>query len=220
MIFCKILVFFHLSFNVFALDIPSLSGPVMDHANIFTNTEKAKAKNIIMDLYRSAGPQLQIYTVKSLEGESLEGYTIEVVEKWKLGDKERDDGVLLFLAKDDRKVRIEVGDGLEGKLTDYKSRQIIDLMIPYFKKGNYGEGILAGTEAISKVIKGEEVTLPKIKKKEVDLSLTDIFYLILFFAALFFTRGGGLVSGYSRSSGSSWSGGGGSFSGGGSSGSW
>ncbi|MEN8214407.1 MAG: TPM domain-containing protein, partial [Pseudomonadota bacterium] len=95
------------------------------------------------------------------QGESLEDYSMRVAETWKLGRKEADDGVLLLIARDDRKIRIEVGYGLEGVLTDLDSRRIIDnLMTPAFRSGNYGSGVEAAVNAISGAIRGEAGAIP------------------------------------------------------------
>ena len=213
-----------LSFNTHALfRIPVLTGPVIDQAGVFTPKQKTTLENYLKKIKGINGPQLQILTIDSLEGEPLESYTIKVVDEWKLGDKERDDGLLIFMAKNDRKVRIEVGDGLEGVMTDYKSAQVIDAMIPFFKKGKYGDGLFYGTTLIGKIIRGESPDLPALKKKKKYEEATplEIFFGFIFFACfVLFGRGRtGFIRSYS-SSGTSWSGGGGSFSGGGSSGSW
>ena len=97
---------------------------------------------------RNNGPQIQVLTVKSLQGLTIEDFSIEVVDKWQLGDKERDDGLLLLVSTGNKKVRIEVGDGLEGDMTDYRSGEIIDEMIKSFKKGQMDVGIFIGVSEI------------------------------------------------------------------------
>jgi uncharacterized protein len=97
--------------------------------------------------------------VPSLQGDALESYTMRVAETWKLGGKERDDGVLVFIAKGDRKMRLEVGYGLEERLTDLRSRSILDeVMGPRFKAGDFGGGVEEGVKAVEAVIRGGEVT--------------------------------------------------------------
>ena len=100
--------------SVFALDVPKLTGPVVDLAGVLSRDDQAKIAASILQFQQTYGPQLQVLVVPSLEDESLEGYSIKVVDKWKLGTKGKDDGVLLLVATESRKVRIEVGRGLEG----------------------------------------------------------------------------------------------------------
>lgn len=104
----------------------------------------------------STSNQIAILIVPSLDGDALEEYTLRVVEKWKLGTKEKDNGVLLFVAVDDHKMRIEVGHGLEGALTDARCNQIIrNEMAPAFRRSDYDGGIQAGIKAIVQSAKGE-----------------------------------------------------------------
>lgn len=213
-----------ISFSVFSLEVPQLTGPVVDNASIFSPLEKNTLEKKIRLFKKKNGAQIQVLTIESLDGESLEDFTIEVVDKWKLGDEERDDGLLIFLSKKDRKVRIEVGDGLEGVITDYRSSQVIELMVPYFKNGSYAKGLTAGALTIMKLIRGENPDLPKGKKKKENPLTTLIFFIFVIFFGIFGRRRTGFSGGYSSfdssGSSSSWGGGGGSFSGGGSSGSW
>lgn len=213
-----------ISFSSWGLSIPQLTGPVVDQAKLFSSLQKSNLEKEIRLFRENNGPHLQVLTINSLEDEILEDYTIEVVEEWKIGDEEKDDGLLIFLSKNDRKVRIEVGDGLEGIITDYRSSQIIELMLPYFKQGAFAAGITAGTMTIMKLIRGENPDLPKGKKEKENPIITLIFFLFVIFFGAFGKRRRGYLSGYSSfgssGSSSSWGGGGGSFSGGGSSGSW
>ena len=114
----------------------------MDQAGLLKRGQKSNLSNLIYSIKKNNGPQIQVLTVKSLQGESIENFAIEVVDKWQLGDKERDDGVLLLVSTGDRKMRIEVGDGLEGSLTDYNSGKILEDMTKYFKAGQLDQGIL------------------------------------------------------------------------------
>jgi uncharacterized protein len=107
----------------------------------------------------STSNQIAILIVQSLDGDVLEDYSIRVVEKWKLGKSDKDNGVLLLVAVDDHKMRIEVGHGLEGVLTDAQSSRIIrDDLAPLFRRGDYDAGIRAGISAIIKTISGEYKT--------------------------------------------------------------
>ena len=121
----------------------------------------------LQQLETSNGAQVAVLTITGLQGESLEDYSIRVAETWKLGRKDIDDGVLLLVARDDRKIRIEVGYGLEGVLTDLDSRRIIDnLMVPAFRNGDYEGGIEAAVNAISGAIQGDAGAIPVMKKAD------------------------------------------------------
>ena len=99
---------------------------------------------------------MAVLTVPSLEGEDLEGFSIRVAEAWKIGTAENDNGAILLVSRDDREVRIEVGYGLEGKLTDLMSGRIIDqIIVPNFKAGRFDDGFLQATDAIIGAVKGE-----------------------------------------------------------------
>ena len=105
-----------------ALEVPALKGRVNDGAGIFSSSEIQALEQKLASLEASGAVQMAVLTVKSLEGDSLEDFSIRTVDKWKLGDDGRDNGVLLLLALEERKVRLEVGYGLEGDLTDAKKR--------------------------------------------------------------------------------------------------
>ena len=169
--------------------------------------------------------------VNSLNNYPVEYYTMDVVEKNKIGTKKFNNGVLFFVAKDDRKMRIEVGYGLEGALPDVLSSSIIrNIIAPYFRNGNYFTGIYKGITAIISAVKGEYQALPQKtrKKKNVSGIITMILFLIIFVSSFFRWRGRGrgvifLGGGFGGGGGSGFggfSGGGGSFGGGGASGSW
>jgi len=173
--------------------------------------------------------------INTLNNYPLEYYTIDVVEKNKIGTKKNDNGVLFFVAKDDKKLRIEVGYGLEGALPDALASSIIrNIITPYFKQGDYFNGIYKGLSAIISAVKGEYKALPKSKKnkKNVFSTIFTILFIIIFFSSFFRRKGrgrntifwgGGFGSGGNFGGGGGFrgfSGGGGSFGGGGSSGSW
>ncbi len=224
--------------GAFALEVPALTGPVVDLAGVFNRNEEIDLSNALNHYQQKYGPQIQILTIPSLEGDVIENYSIKVVDQWKLGDKKREDGVLLLLALNDHKVRIEVGRGLEGTLTDLGTSHIIRQMTPYFKESRYAQGMVSGLSAIMASLGGELENIPlqkEVRHQEMmSHAFTVIFIIlfILFFIAKtltgnfgtgfgrrgYYTSGGGFSSG--GGGGSSWSGGGGGFSGGGSSGSW
>ncbi|MEQ8907012.1 YgcG family protein [Ekhidna sp.] len=142
-------------------EVPTLTDRVTDQANILSPNEVAYLTNQLKDLEERKGSQLAILTVSSTKPETIEQYSIRVVDQWKLGREDVDDGVLLIIAKNDRKLRIEVGYGLEGAIPDaYAKRIISNIIVPHFRDGDYYLGIEEGVEAIIGLIDGEE--LPEV----------------------------------------------------------
>lgn len=132
-----------------AVEIPPLHGRVNDTAGLLTEDVTTRLTTRLAAHERATGVQLAILTIDSLQGESIEDYSIRVVETWKLGKKGEDKGVLLLVAKTDRKARIEVGYGLEGALPDITAGQIIrNVLAPEFRRGAYAVGISQAVEAI------------------------------------------------------------------------
>ncbi|GAB4237514.1 MAG: hypothetical protein Tsb0034_12710 [Ekhidna sp.] len=142
-------------------EVPTLTERVTDLADIFSASEEQFLTNQLKELETRKGSQLAILTVNSTKPETIEQYAIRVVEQWKLGREDIDDGVLLIIAKNDRKLRIEVGYGLEGAITDaYAKRIINNIIVPHFRDGDYYLGVEEGVEAIIGLIEGEE--LPEV----------------------------------------------------------
>ncbi|MDX1999603.1 MAG: TPM domain-containing protein, partial [Thermoanaerobaculia bacterium] len=136
-----------------ALDIPFLAGHVNDQAGLLDLEQGRVIEEKLTAFEERTGHQVVVLTVPSLEGEVLEDFSIKVAETWKLGREEQDDGVLLLIAKDDRKLRIEVGYGLEGQLTDLLAQRILDeKVVPRFKEGDFAAGVDDGVTAILAVI--------------------------------------------------------------------
>jgi uncharacterized protein len=146
-----------------ALDVPYLTGRVNDYANMIPpDVEQRIEQKIVAFEKQSPGSQVAVLTVESLEGEVLEDFTLRVAETWKLGGAERDTGALFLIAEQDRKMRIEVGYGLEPDLTDLESRHIMDDIVrPRFQNGDFGGGIEAGVDAIVGSLRGEELAAPE-----------------------------------------------------------
>lgn len=177
-------------FNSFSMDVPFVSGRVNDYANILDNDALALLENKLADYEKETTNQIAILIINSLGGESLEEFSIKTAEKWKLGTKDKDNGVLLLIALDDRKLRIEVGYGLEESLTDIKCGQIIrNKITPYFKTNNYKEGIIEGVDSIISVIGGNDnldnndvqpYTQNEKKRSDFFDSGLDIFSRVLF----------------------------------------
>ena len=138
-----------------AAEIPFLGGRVNDNAGILSLDTQRELEEILRVHEDSTSNQIAVLTITSLEGEPLEDYSRRVVMTWKLGQKGKDNGVLLLVAKDDRKVRIEVGRGLEGQLTDAVASSIMrHEILPHFKAGDYDRGVRAGVDAIIGTING------------------------------------------------------------------
>jgi uncharacterized protein len=174
----KKIIFFLVSF-LFAINFPPLTGRVVDNANILSPNTKQILKKKLKEFENNTSNQVVVVTLKSLQGHSIEEYGYKLGRYWGIGQKDKNNGVLLIVAPNERKVRIEVGYGLEGYLTDAKSFEIIhDFIIPYFKKGDYDTGVIKGVNEILKTIKN--TYKPKKNKKNDD-------YIPYIFGFLFFT---------------------------------
>lgn len=138
-----------------ALEVPYLTGRVVDEARLLDDAS-AKALGATLKAYEEkTGRQIAVLTLPSLEGEPLEDFSIKVARTWKLGRKGSNDGVLILVARDDHKARIEVGYGLEGPLTDAAAGRIIrDQMVPHFRANDYAGGIRAGVDAVIGTLEG------------------------------------------------------------------
>lgn len=134
---------------------PALEGPVTDVAHVLTAAEKARIESKLYSLKANGGHELAVLIVPTLGGESVEDYAYTTARTWGLGQKGKDDGVLLLVATGERKIRIETGKGVGGDLTDLETSRIIrDQIGPQLKKGAYGAGIEAGVDAISAKLGG------------------------------------------------------------------
>jgi len=226
------------------LSFPSLTGRVIDEAGLFTAPDRAALSDTLAVLEAKTTDQLVVVTLKSLQGLEIEDYGYQLGRHWKIGQKDKNNGVLLIVAPGERRVRIEVGYGLEGTLTDALTKVIIEnSILPRFKAGDLAGGVKAGVNDIVRVLTGDAADLQSRDSASGTLRSGDaapvgpaiilalgVIGLLMFCAV---TRGGVvcrrilqfmllmLLSGSGRSSrGKSWSGGGGSFGGGGSSGRW
>jgi len=141
--------------------VPPLTGRVVDQTGTLSAGDIAALTQTLKALELRKGSQIAVLIVPTTEPETIEQYSIRVAEAWKIGRKKVDDGALLVVAKNDRKLRIEVGYGLEGALNDVTSKRIIDEIItPKFKSGDFAGGISAGVERIIGVIDGEPLPAP------------------------------------------------------------
>jgi uncharacterized protein len=142
--------------------VPPLSGRVVDQTATLSNAEAASLTQTLKDLETRKGSQIAVLIVPTTDLESIEQFSIRVAEAWKIGRKKIDDGALLVVAKNDRHLRIEVGYGLEGALTDATTRRIIDEDItPKFKSGDFAGGVSAGVNRMIRVIDGEKLPAPE-----------------------------------------------------------
>lgn len=231
-----------------ALEVPKLQGRINDYANIIDSNTKNDLVSYLSAFEEQTGMQIVVLTIPSLQGDDLSSFSINVAEKWGIGRKNKDDGVLLLVAYDERMIRIEVGYGLEADLTDSKSGLIIrNVIIPEFKMGDYSKGILKGVQNIGGIISGDtQIVSKQVLEGDtesgaegiVSLIFTLIFFFIivtskggilkwLFLSSLFGNSGkrsnfssSSFGSGSSFSNLNSFSGGGGHFGGGGASGRW
>lgn len=141
-----------------AVEVPYLSGHVNDTAAMIPAGVREQIEGQLAAFEKATGAQVAVLTVPTLNGEPIEDYSLKVAQTWKLGRKGVDDGVLFLVARDDRTMRIEVGYGLEAKLTDAQSRRILDDVVrPAFRNGDFGGGIAAGVNAITGTIEGKSV---------------------------------------------------------------
>ena len=150
------------AFAAFAdVAVPPLTGRVVDQTGTLSAGDIAALTQTLRGLELRKGSQIAVLIVPTTEPETIEQYAIRVAEAWKIGRKKVDDGALLVVAKNDRKLRIEVGYGLEGALNDVTSRRIIDEIItPKFKNGDFAGGVSAGVDRIIGVIDGEPLPPP------------------------------------------------------------
>lgn len=212
---------------------PVLTGRVVDDAHVLSASTVQSLDQMLADYERGTTNQVVVVTIPSLQGTSIEDYGYQLGRSWQIGQKGKDNGALLIIAPNERKVRIEVGYGLEPVLTDAASSEIVNgIILPAFRSGNMEQGILDGTQAMLSVLGGKGI--PSAEQQDGQLSGIDIVLLLLFIfwfvwfamrhpfiAALLLSShssrfGSSRMGGY----GGGFSGGGGSFGGGGASGSW
>ncbi len=228
-----------------ALAVPALRGQVTDLSGILPTAERTQITAELEAHARKTGQQMAVLIVPSLEGDPLEDFSMRVAEAWQLGRKHRDDGVLLLVALQERKIRIEAGYGLEGVITDALSSRIIrDVMQPRFRAGDYTGGIREALHLLMAASGGEVVDLPGGEPlgggaqplfTGCGLTALAFFFVIFTLLRLVLPRrrrpwwgggwgsGGGFGGGFgggSRGGFGGFSGGGGRFGGGGASGGW
>jgi uncharacterized protein len=221
-----------------------INGFVNDYANIISSSDKIQIEDTLKSIYDSGVAQYSIVTIKSLEGRDIESYALEL-SQGNIGDSQKNNGLLLLVAVDDRKYRFEVGRGIEYILNDAKVGRVArNYIVPNFKDGNYGKGILEASIAIRDILLGNSSLAIDETKTSLDPELTYIMLvLVIFFVipfiinifrlarkkkkyfdaatgALILFGGGRGGGGFSGGSGGFGGFGGGSFGGGGASGGW
>lgn len=229
-------------------DVPRADGWVTDLADLITPADEATLEAELEAWKKGSGHEIAVLTVTSLGGRTVEEYALNVARTWAMGQKGLNDAALLVVSKNDRKMRIEVGRGLEGDLTDLATGRILrDLMTPAFKRGDFSSGIVQGVRAMRAVAGGDMSYLPKQRANvenwvpAIFITIIIVMFIVRMLRAVgalgrgmpisgrrsFGSRGGfggfgGFSGGGGRSSGGGFSGfgGGGGFSGGGSSGGW
>lgn len=225
-----------LPFSAGAFDVPPVQGYVNDFAGLLSPAAESQIEQFLRNFDASDSTQVVVVTVPNLQGEPIDMVALQIAETWKIGQKGKDNGALLLIGKEDRKMRIEVGRGLEGKLTDLLAGRIVDNEIaPRFKKGDFEGGIAAGVSAIVQSVRGEYQGTRKTSGRKKQAGLWWLFPLLFFVLPLlgrlsgngrgrhsggYWIGGGGFGGGGGGGGFGGFSGGGGGFSGGGSSGSW
>lgn len=146
-------LFFLFSFYVHGqeIQVPALTSPVMDLAEILSVQEREDLSKFAYEINTHNGPQITILTVNDLQGFAIEDYSMKVAETWKLGTKKAGNGILVLISKNDRKMRIEVGEGIEGEITDYDTAQYTRKVFPeYFRRGDFHGALRLFMEDVAK----------------------------------------------------------------------
>lgn len=233
--------------SAFALDVPKLDQQVTDLAQVLDPQHRAALESKLETYERATGHQFALLTLPTLDGDAIEDFSIRVTDAWKLGDKKRDDGLLLVLAMAEHKLRIEVGLGLQGEVTDAFSAQVIrDVIAPAMREGRAADGLDRAFDLLMAKAQGIEVGVPKPRMSEEQSPIAAgavVFIVILvlllsrfggggggggrrrrggmlFLPGAFGGGGGGFGGGGFGGGGGGFGGGGGGFNGGGASGDW
>lgn len=145
-----------LAHTTFALDVPPLRGRVNDYAGLLSTGVVSQIELLLKNFEQKQSTQIVVLIVPSLEGDALEDFSMRVAEQWKIGHKGLDNGAILLISRADRKVRIEVGYGLEGRLTDLKAGRIIrEVILPEFRTQRFDQGVSNGVQAMIDSVTGE-----------------------------------------------------------------
>lgn len=179
-ILLSIIILSFFVFPVFSVSYPNPTGYVNDFANLYSAGFRNNLEAKLSAFEKETGAEIAVVTIKSLEGMDIETYAVKLFEKWKIGKKGTDNGLLLLIAKEDRKIRFEVGYGLEPYITDGRAGEIIrNQMTPEFKKENYESGTLSAVEKIQEYISNKDIAPTGGSQKESSGSSDAIFTLVV-----------------------------------------
>ncbi|TXR49217.1 YgcG family protein [Phyllobacterium endophyticum] len=174
-----------LSVGASAAELPALTGRVVDGANVIDAATRDQITRKLEAFEAKSSDQVVVVTVPSLEGEEIEPYSNRLYRTWAIGQKQENNGVLLVVAPNDRKVRIEVGYGLEGTLTDLLSKLIIEnFIIPDFRNGDFSGGIDKGVDGILAVLSGDAAELEARAKRNAQEPASDVDWFVVAFVAV------------------------------------
>jgi uncharacterized protein len=171
MLLAAVLLLAALQVQARQVPVPPLTGHVSDQAGLLAPEQRAKLDAVLVDYEKRTGSQIAVLLVKSTEPEAIEQYGIRVADAWKLGRKGIDDGVLLLVASENpsslRRLRIEAGRGVQGVLTDAKSKRVLqDVIAPHFREKHFYEGLVAGVGAISTLLDTEKFAAPAARQQQ------------------------------------------------------
>ncbi len=220
--------------------VPAVPDRVVDQANLFSGSGREKVLAAILELEKATGSQMVVWTIPSLEGEAIETVSMRAAEKWKIGHKGEDNGVLLTIAQKDRSIRLEIGYGWEGKINDARAGDIIREMGPCFRAGDYAGGAVLAVNRVRDFVIGKTVpAVPVAPANNKEFPIETFFWVFIAIVVVLaligkifpgsglgggggsgWSSGGGFGGGFRGGGGGGFSGGGGSFGGGGASGKW
>lgn len=169
-----------------ALEVPAWSGPVNDLAQVMSPQQEQELTDYLTNLNNQTGIQMAVLTVPSLEGDSIEDFSFRTASAWKLGQEKEDNGALLVVSEGDRELRIEVGYGLEGVLTDAKSGLIIrNVITPHFRTGDYGTGIVEGIKNMVGVATADAELVSSDLEEDEGVDSRSLIVSVVFFTLYF-----------------------------------
>ena len=198
--FLTLLLLFSLNVLGAELKLPALTSPVMDLAGLMPEAQRSDLSQLAYEIHTNNGPQITILTVSDLQGYAIEDFSIAVAEKWQLGSKEKDNGLLVLISKAERQMRIEVGNGIEGEITDFETARFTREIFPaFFRRGDYHGGLRLFMQDVAerfniqldpkstRYIRRAPQTIPTI-----NLGLIIVMVVVLSFIGLLFRRRPGL----------------------------
>jgi len=200
--------------SALALSVPNAIGYVNDFANVIDDKVERQLEQTILDYEKQTSNEITLVTIASLDGESIESFTMRLAEDWKVGKADKDNGIILLFAIEEKRVRLEVGYGLEGVINDAKAGRLLDnYVVEHRDKGDYTNASKNGIEGIIENL-GEESWNEDMQGEEISLLILFLIIFVLMVAIIAFGRVSDGNSYYSGSSNSGSAGSGGSSSGG------